>query len=254
METIAPTTTLTSERPAVLDEKTLNAYRRLGYLLADLDPMNRIEPEAQPGLEGLGSATAAYARRIYCGTIGVEYMHIPDPSAGAGSRSAWKPSRRRPTGTRILDLLTPPRSSSSSSRPATSAPSASRSKGSRALIPLLDEMLEDAADHGAHQEVVGMSHRGRLNVLVNIVGSRPPRSSPSFEDVDPRSTFGGGDVKYHMGATGDFTDRNGQTGAASTWSRTRATWRPSIRWRSAACAPSRCASATTRATTRSSPC
>src|ERR1700712_2584432 len=78
METIATTPTLTSERPAALDEKTLNAYRRLGYLLADLDPMNRIEPEAQPGLEDSDPATAAYPRHFYCGTTGVEDMHIPD--------------------------------------------------------------------------------------------------------------------------------------------------------------------------------
>ena len=52
METITPTAPTRSERPAALDEKTMDGYRRLGYLLADLDPMNRIEPEAQPGLEG----------------------------------------------------------------------------------------------------------------------------------------------------------------------------------------------------------
>ena len=76
-------------------------------------------------------------------------------------------------------------------------------EGVAALLPLLDEMLDDAAEHDCEQVVLAMSHRGRLNVMVHTVGHAPAEILAGFEDVDPRSILGGGDVKYHMGATGD---------------------------------------------------
>src|SRR4051794_17933255 len=81
METIsqpAPSAPAVPER-STYDERTLNAYRRLGFLQADLDPMDRLAPETRPFLDQVDPATAEYARRYYCGTIGVELMHIPDP-------------------------------------------------------------------------------------------------------------------------------------------------------------------------------
>ena len=83
------------------------------------------------------------------------------------------------------------------------------SEGVTSLIPFLDEVLNCAADREAKQVVLAMSHRGRLNVIVNIMGRDPSEIFAKFEDVDPRSTLGGGDVKYHIGATGMFTGRNG---------------------------------------------
>src|SRR5437763_11067826 len=76
-------------------------------------------------------------------------------------------------------------------------------EGVTAIIPLLDEILEGAAEHNADQAIIGMSHRGRLNVMVHIVNRAPAEVLAGFEDVDPRSVLGGGDVKYHMGATGE---------------------------------------------------
>ena len=210
METIASTTTLTFERPAALDEKTLNAYRRLGYLLADLDPMNRIEPEAQPGLEDSDPATAAYARRFYCGTIGVEYMHIPDPERRRWIEERLEAAPPRVDQERILDLLTRAETFEQFLQARYLGTKRFSVEGVEALLPCLDEMLQDAADHRVHQVVIAMSHRGRLNVMVHTVGRSPFEVLAGFEDVDPRSTFGGGDVKYHMGATGEFTGRNGQ--------------------------------------------
>ena len=105
METIAPTSTVTPERPAALDESTMQAYRRLGYLLADLDPMNRIEPEAQPGLDHADPATAEYARRIYCGTIGVEFMHIGDPARRQWVRERIEGDVPPVDQDRVLELL-----------------------------------------------------------------------------------------------------------------------------------------------------
>ncbi|MGA8870780.1 MAG: 2-oxoglutarate dehydrogenase E1 component, partial [Candidatus Acidiferrales bacterium] len=83
-------------------------------------------------------------------------------------------------------------------------------EGEAALLPLLDAILNAASEQGAEKAMVAMSHRGRLNVMVNIVGRPAAELFARFEDVDPRSTLGGGDVKYHMGATGDFHAANGR--------------------------------------------
>ena len=83
-------------------------------------------------------------------------------------------------------------------------------EGNTALIPLLDEILNSASENGAEQAVLAMSHRGRLNVIINIVSRPAAEIFAGFEDVDPRSVLGGGDVKYHIGATGIFTGANGK--------------------------------------------
>ena len=82
-------------------------------------------------------------------------------------------------------------------------------EGIEALIPLLTEMLEHAAEHSAEQALLAMSHRGRLNVMGQVVGCDPVKLFAGFEDVDPRSIMGAGDVKYHLGATGRYRARNG---------------------------------------------
>ena len=83
-------------------------------------------------------------------------------------------------------------------------------EGNTALIPLLDEILNSASGNGADQAVLAMSHRGRLNVIINIVSRPAAEIFAGFEDVDPRSVLGGGDVKYHIGATGMYTGANGR--------------------------------------------
>jgi len=84
-------------------------------------------------------------------------------------------------------------------------------EGLTVLIPFLDQVFSTAADNGVTRGLVAMAHRGRLNVMVNTVGRGSHEIFTKFEDVDPRSTMGGGDVKYHMGATGELTTANGKT-------------------------------------------
>ncbi|HEY4587721.1 MAG TPA: 2-oxoglutarate dehydrogenase E1 component [Thermoanaerobaculia bacterium] len=187
----------------------MNNYRRLGYLLADLDPMNRIEPEAQPGLEDSDPATAEFARRHYCGTIGVEFMHIPDPERRRWIEERMEAEAPRFDPQRILDLLTRGETFEQFLQSRYLGTKRFSIEGVEALLPCLDEMLQGAAGHRAQQVVIAMSHRGRLNVMVHSVGRSPAEILAGFEDVDPRSTFGGGDVKYHMGATGEFTGPDG---------------------------------------------
>ncbi len=82
-------------------------------------------------------------------------------------------------------------------------------EGVTVLIPFFDEILNRAAEHGAIKSVVGMSHRGRLNVMANTFGKSAADIFSKFEDANPRSILGGGDVKYHVGATGEFLPRSG---------------------------------------------
>src|SRR5207253_164170 len=82
-------------------------------------------------------------------------------------------------------------------------------EGIAALIPLVDEIIEAASERGAVELVMGMSHRGRLNVIVQVAQRAPEEVFAGFEDVGPRSVLGSGDVKYHMGATGEYETRSG---------------------------------------------
>ena len=83
-------------------------------------------------------------------------------------------------------------------------------EGVTSLIPLLDSILDAAGEHGAVESVVAMSHRGRLNVMVHTACKTPHEVVAGFEDVDPRSVLGAGDVKYHVGATGHYVTAHGK--------------------------------------------
>jgi len=204
METVTPT------RPRA-DEKTLNAYRRLGFLQADLDPLHRLPPEPQPVLDGADPATAEAARRWYCGSIGVEFMHIPEAERRRWIEERMEAEPPRFDGERILGQLLRAETFEQVLQARYLGTKRFSIEGVEALLPLLDEMLESAADHHARQVVLAMSHRGRLNVMAHTVGRPAAEIFAGFEDVDPRSILGGGDVKYHMGATGDHVSRHGRT-------------------------------------------
>ena len=117
-------------------------------------------------------------------------------------------------------------------------------EGGETALAILEEILERAAANNVHEIVVGMAHRGRLNILANVVGKDLKQIFSEFEgDIDPSSTQGSGDVKYHLGATACARLRT----AARSWFRFRpipATWKPWTRWWRASCGPSRTASAT----------
>jgi len=190
------------------DEAVLDAFRRWGYLAADLDPVGCLQPLAPPEL-ALDGDTADLARRTYCGTIGVEFMHIPD-----AERRQWVAERMEAEppavdSGRVLDRLI--RSGNFEQVLQSRYPGTKRFslEGIVTLIPVMDEVLERAATLGAEQMVLAMSHRGRMNVMVHIVGKSAEDVFARFEDVDPRSYLGGGDVKYHLGATGHYLTAHG---------------------------------------------
>ncbi len=189
-------------------ERVMDAFRRWGYLQANLDPLGHFAPLSHPELDISG---ADAARRIYSGSIGVEFMHIPDPE-----RRQWIQDRMESEQpylvdrSRVLDRLVRADIFEQMIHSRYIGTKRYSLEGNTALIPLLDEILNSASENGVEQAVMGMSHRGRLNVIINIVSRPPAEIFAGFEDVDPRSVLGGGDVKYHIGATGLFTGTSGK--------------------------------------------
>ncbi|HEV2305643.1 MAG TPA: 2-oxoglutarate dehydrogenase E1 component [Candidatus Acidoferrales bacterium] len=192
-------------------EAIFDAFRRWGVYEAHLDPLGDLKPQPVPELDQLTGEVADEALRIYCGSIGAEFMHILD-----GQRRRWIQERMEspapePDRSRILERLVRAELFEQVVQSRYLGNKRFSLEGLTSLIPLLDQTLETAAERGAEELVIGMSHRGRLNVMIHIVGRPAEDIFARFEDVDARSGLGGGDVKYHIGATGEYTTRSGRT-------------------------------------------
>src|SRR5579863_8998564 len=191
------------------DERVFEGYRRWGYLAANLDPLGFLTPIVHPELVAAGEAAAA-ARKFYCGTIGAEFVHIDDTE-----RRRWIAERLEcepPQADRrfILERLIRAELFEQVLQARYLRSKRFSLEGVTAVIPLLDQVLSSASAAGAEEVVLGMSHRGRLNVMAHIAGQREADIFAGFEDVDPRSVLGSGDVKYHVGATGEYRTREGR--------------------------------------------
>ncbi len=217
----------------------IHAYRVRGHLMADTDPLEyrqRKHPDLdinQHGLTlwdlertfatgGFGGKPLMKLREIlgvlrdsYCRTVGVEYMHIQNPE-----ERAWIQARvERPHDradhdeqVQILSRLNVAEAFEMFLQTKYVGQRRFSLEGGESLIPLLDAVLTEAADAPLDEAVLGMAHRGRLNVLANIVGKSYAQIFQEFEgNMDPRSSHGSGDVKYHLGASGVFTASDGAT-------------------------------------------
>jgi 2-oxoglutarate dehydrogenase E1 component len=194
-------------------ESVFNAFRQWGYLEGDLDPLGFLRPRPTPELQ-IESDYAREARAIYSSTIGVEINHIYNPE-----RRRWiyeqmeSPSQAfeltEQDQKRILDLLIRADVFEQVMQQRYLGSKRFSLEGVTALIPLVDELLDTGSRLGAIELVMGMSHRGRLNVIAHVAKRPPDEIFAGFEDVNPRSVLGSGDVKYHMGATGEYTTRSG---------------------------------------------
>jgi len=215
----------------------IHAYRVRGHLMADTDPLEyrqRKHPDLdinQHGLTlwdlerefatgGFGGKPRMHLREIlgvlrdsYCRTVGVEYMHIQNPE-----ERAWIQARvERPHGRadhdeqlRILSRLNVAEAFEMFLQTKFVGQRRFSLEGAESLIPLLDAVLTEAAGEHLHEAVIGMAHRGRLNVLANIVGKSYAQIFQEFEgNLDPATTHGSGDVKYHLGAEGKYTGADG---------------------------------------------
>src|SRR5712691_8637028 len=191
-------------------ERIFDACRRWGYLEATLDPLGLFEPLKQPDLDGLTGEAAEEARRIYCGTVGADFMHLPERE-----RRRWIAERlEAPAGEvdqhRILERLIRADLFEQVLQARYLGTKRFSLEGVTALIPLLDSILDTVGEHGAVESIMAMSHRGRLNVMVHAACKAPHEVVAGFEDVDPRSVLGAGDVKYHVGATGTYVTSAGK--------------------------------------------
>src|SRR5579864_4893739 len=194
-------------------ERVFNSFRNWGYLEGDLDPLGFLKPRPTPELQ-IDNDYGREARAIYSSTIGVEVNHIYAPE-----RRRWIYERmeseargfeaKEDDQARILDLLIRADVFEQVMQQRYLGSKRFSLEGVTALIPLVDEILDTGSRLGAIELVMGMSHRGRLNVIAHVAKRPSEEIFAGFEDVDPRSVLGSGDVKYHMGATGEYTTRSG---------------------------------------------
>ena len=191
------------------DERVFEGYRRWGYLAANLDPLGFLTPIVHPELIVNGEAATA-ARKFYCGTIGAEFVHIDDTERRHWIAERLECDAPQPDRGFILERLIRAELFEQVLQARYLGSKRFSLEGVTAVIPLLDQVLSAAAAAGAEQVVLGMSHRGRLNVMAHIAGQRAADIFAGFEDVDPRSVLGSGDVKYHVGATGEYRTREGR--------------------------------------------
>jgi 2-oxoglutarate dehydrogenase E1 component len=193
------------------DQKTLifDEFRRWGYLQADIDPLRTLVP-VEPEELRIEGDDAARAKQCYCGTIGIEFMHIADRRRREWIEEKMESARPEEDRRRILKRILSAEVFEQVLQQRYPGTKRFSLEGLAALIPLLDRVLEETSALDAEEIVIGMSHRGRLNVMVHIIGKAPLEIFTAFEDVDPRSVLGGGDVKYHIGATGTYTTQSGK--------------------------------------------
>ncbi|MFD3559430.1 multifunctional oxoglutarate decarboxylase/oxoglutarate dehydrogenase thiamine pyrophosphate-binding subunit/dihydrolipoyllysine-residue succinyltransferase subunit [Streptomyces sp. NPDC058686] len=216
----------------------IHSFRVRGHVMADTDPLEyrqRKHPDLDIAEHGLTLwdlerefAVGGFAgksmmklrdilgvlRDSYCRTTGIEYMHIQDPKQRKWlqdrvERPHTKPEREEQL--RILRRLNAAEAFETFLQTKYVGQKRFSLEGGESVIPLLDAVLDSAAESRLDEVVIGMAHRGRLNVLANIVGKSYAQIFREFEgNLDPKSMHGSGDVKYHLGAQGTFTGLDGE--------------------------------------------
>jgi len=195
--------------PNVLDTESF------GFSEADLDAGVAWEP-FKGGERGPLRDLVAALRRTYCDTIGVEFMRLGDEERRAWLQERMEPVRNHPAlepAARVRILRQLVQADGFEEFLHTRYPGQKRFsvEGGGALIPMLDALVEAAADSGVEQVVIGMPHRGRLNVLANIMGKPLESLFGEFESTQaPEDVQGHGDVKYHLGYSTDRRARGGR--------------------------------------------
>src|SRR5246127_2299028 len=191
-------------------ERIFALFRRWGFYESTLDPLGFFAPMKFPDLQGLSGEFAEEARRYYCGTIGVEFEHLPEPERRRWIAERMEGPEFEVNQEKILERLIRADLFEQVLQSRYLGSKRFSLEGNTSLIPMLDSILEAAGDLGGVDSIMAMSHRGRLNVMTHIACKTPHEVVAGFEDVDPRSVLGAGDVKYHVGATGVYTTSAGK--------------------------------------------
>ena len=220
-------------------QELIHAYRVRGHLMADTNPLEvtqRKHPDLDINLHGLtlwdlerefptggfGGKNRMKLRDIlgvlrdsYCRTVGIEYMHMQDPEERHWLQDRMEVPHARAEHDeqiRILSRLNVAEAFEMFLQTKFVGQRRFSLEGAESLIPLVDAVLAEAAEAHMDEAVIGMAHRGRLNVLANIVGKSYGQIFKEFEgNLDPRSAQGSGDVKYHLGAEGTFHAPGGRS-------------------------------------------
>jgi 2-oxoglutarate dehydrogenase E1 component len=205
--------TLTAAVAGVQDrEQIFDIFRRWGYLQATLDPLGQyLPPEPFPIATTPEGDIAAEARAYYCGNFAVEFMHIPNLEQRQWLQDQVECPAPKPDQAHILTQLIRADLFEQVIQQRYLGTKRFSLEGLTVLIPFLDQVFATASPVGVTRCIIAMAHRGRLNVMTNTIGRSAADIFAKFEDVDPRSVLGGGDVKYHTGATGEYTSPTGNT-------------------------------------------
>ena len=211
------------------------AYRNRGHLMADIDPLRldktrfRSHPDLDINTHGLtlwdldrvfkvgGFAGAEYKklrdvlgllRDAYCRHVGVEYTHILEPEQQQWLQERIEVKHEKPTVAEqkyILSKLNAAEAFETFLQTKYVGQKRFSLEGAETVIPVMDAAIDQAAEHALDEVAIGMPHRGRLNVLANIVGKPYSQIFSEFEgNLNPSQAHGSGDVKYHLGAGGTY--------------------------------------------------
>jgi len=203
----------TADAPRQADDPLAEAFRRWGYLAADLDPLGRLVPFEHPDLrDAVASADQSDVERwraIYTRCLGIEYMHMIERDRVEWVREAVERGMPEIDERWVLGRLMETELFERFLHARYVGSKRFSIEGVAGLIPLLDAILDASARNGAEYAYLGMSHRGRINVMKTIANIPAASIFAGMEDVDPRSVLGASDVKYHMGATGKYRTLSG---------------------------------------------
>ena len=220
-------------------DQLIRAYRVRGHMIAKLDPLGQLRrhhPELDPEfydlseedldrkfsartMHGAGVLTLRAIlerlRHTYCRSIGIQFMHIDDALVKNWIQERFEGEEyhfalSREQQLRILTKLTDAVIFEEFVQRKFLGAKSFSLEGSESLIPLLACAIERAAEHDVNEIILGMAHRGRLNVLVNIMGKSAREVFREFEDTDPQLHLGSGDVKYHLGHSSDYVTGTGR--------------------------------------------
>ncbi|MBI2316761.1 MAG: 2-oxoglutarate dehydrogenase E1 component, partial [Betaproteobacteria bacterium] len=230
---------VTVARKQVFVQQLISAYRYLGARWADLDPLKRQErphlPELEPGFYDLTEADMDMVfdagslyfgaerltlreivkglRDTYCGSIGAEYMYLGEPGEKRWIQQRLESCRATPEyppefKRHVLERLTAAETLERYLHTRYVGQKRFSGEGAETLVPLLDHLLQKAGAAGVQETVIGMAHRGRLAVLVNVLGKLPKDLFSEFEGRHASDVLAG-DVKYHLGFSSDVMTPGG---------------------------------------------
>ncbi|HET9940840.1 MAG TPA: 2-oxoglutarate dehydrogenase E1 component [Candidatus Eisenbacteria bacterium] len=219
-------------------EALFRSFRARGHLIAKVDPLGAPRPmpsDLEPAYFGFTESDLDRTiadpisdgapvpmrqilerlKRTYCGSVGAHYLHIEDTSIREWLQHRMERSQNhaglsREEQVKVLRRLTEAQVFEDFIQKKYIGSKSFSIEGSESLIPLLDLVIETASGQGQSEIVIGMAHRGRLNVLANVMGKAPRRIFREFEDADPEMYVGKGDVKYHLGYSVDLGTESGR--------------------------------------------